>query len=396
MSLKWSEIKQKENKNEKKSYVVFQISERFKARRNVLSTECDAAKEREAYKTCEETDVKQNLKVSKRSKIVYCAIEKAGSTFWKRILYLIGENSNASNPTCINHTQADYGNNSFSDMLDKTWEEIEDIFKVSKTIMFVRNPYSRLFSAWLDKFYSPNVDYWNISGRIIAKHQRGNYEDKCTSDITFPEFVNHTADAIISTNQCVDRHFSPNYKHCNPCKLRFDYIGKYETMKDDTLFIIKALNLTNVVTFSDFEDDAANDAITDAADWAFYQKDKLTECGITFQCALFKVWQRLQSRGYISCKKSFPFLQGKVEINQEEFEALLKSAHSETSLEEAFSNRRESLSQALASLPENVLKKVQTAFGKDFDIFGYERDPKFGEYDAANANTYFKECPLTM
>ncbi|XP_045182403.2 carbohydrate sulfotransferase 11-like [Mercenaria mercenaria] len=366
------------------------ICKRFYERSNILNTACSASKERQTYSDCDEKAVKQNLKYSKKSNIMYCAIEKAGSTFWKRILYVLGEEGSVSNPTHIKTIEAEYSKERFCDMSDNNWEEIEKVLAMSTSIMFVRDPYARLFSAWLDKFYSPNIIYWNSTGQVIAKSQRKVFTGGCICDITFTEFVNHTVDEILSGNKCVDRHFSPNYKHCNPCKLTYDYIGKYETMKEDTLYILNALNLKENVTFTQFDEDAAFDAIKDAADWVFYQRDKISECGLSFTCAMFRVWQRLQSRGVISNSIPFPFLSGKITITRDDFETALRTAHSDSNHDELKCNRKEAMSQALTSLPEHVRQKTIQAFRRDFDLFGYDREPEIEEYVE---NKYFEKCP---
>ena len=325
--------------------------------------------------------------------MVYCAIEKTGSTFWKRILYIIGGKSNVSNPTHIKTIQAEYSEERFSDMTDKDWGDIRDTFMKSTSIMFVRDPYARLFSAWLDKFYSPNIIYWNSTGKGIAQSQRTNVNGKCVNDITFTEFVNHTVDNILSGNTCFDRHFSPNYVHCNPCVLPYNYIGKYETMKEDTLFILQALNLTGTVTFSEFDEDAAFDAIKDAADWVYYQRENIHECGITFKCALCRVWSRLQCRGIISMSISFPFKDKQNPTSREHFETALRQAHKESDLEELKRNKDKAISQALTSLPENIREKVVKAYGIDFDMFEYERYP---ELKLSANETFFTNCPSDM
>ncbi|XP_060589176.1 carbohydrate sulfotransferase 11-like [Ruditapes philippinarum] len=369
------------------------ILNRFKARFNVLDTICSASKERSAYTDCDEENVKRNLKYSKHRKLVYCAIEKTGSTFWKRILYIIGGKSNVSNPTHIETVRAEYSEERFCDMTDKTWGEIRDIFMKSTNIMFVRHPYARLFSAWLDKFYSPNIIYWNSTGKAIAQSQRGEKEQKCANDITFTEFVNYTVDNILYGNTCIDRHFSPNFVHCNPCELSYDYIGKYETMKQDTLFILQALNLTGTVTFSQFDEDAASDAIKDAADWVYYQRDNIQGCGITFNCALFRVWKRLQSRGIISISIGFPFRNKENATSREDFEKALREAHIGSDAEELKRNKHKAMTQALMSLPENIKEKVLKAYERDFDMFEYDR---YVDMTLQSNETFFTDCPTDL
>lgn len=75
----------------------------------------------------------------------------------------------------------------------------------------------------------------------------------CGHDVSFPEFVKF----IIFSEKTLrmgDRHFMPMYEHCWPCQIKYDVIGKMETFKNDSIYILQILQKKfNInLTISDF------------------------------------------------------------------------------------------------------------------------------------------------
>ncbi|XP_053385768.1 uncharacterized protein LOC128550552 [Mercenaria mercenaria] len=184
--------------------------------------------------------------------------------------------------------------------------------------------------------------------------------------------------------------------HCLPCNLSFDYIGKYETFKEDTIHLLDVFKLLEKIKFDDFEKDAALDAIKDAASWVFSQKEEIAGCDVPFVCALFRVWNRLQSRGFISFKTVFPYKSDSEvrNITRQQFESALTNAHDESALEHLQNSRQAALVQALRSLPKSSVNLIQRAFKLDFLAFGYSRLPLVS-IDPTNLHAfeYFQNCP---
>lgn len=341
-------------------------------------------------------DIKFNFKYINTSNILYCAIEKTGSTFWKRILHVIGGWGNTSNPTDIKSKDADTENGGFATFKKKGWKPLKKAFQSSTDIMFVRDPYTRAFSAWLDKFYNPNVYYWNSTGRTIKSWRPKSTADNpyhCGHDISFIEFITFLTKSI--PKGCVDGHFSPNYKHCMQCNFTYEYVGKYETLQEDTYFLLQKMNLTNTVVFTDFTGDAAYDAIKGVSEFFFNQKKDINECGVTSYCALFKMWKRLQARGIISKELAFPY-KNNTQIKNLTLETLKKDfyeAHKLGDINEMKKNRKEALANAFRLLSKELLRKFKTVFEIDFEMFDYNRNPDYLEEPPVDNFNYFERCP---
>ncbi|XP_045178204.1 carbohydrate sulfotransferase 12-like isoform X2 [Mercenaria mercenaria] len=370
------------------------IHRRFINRKRHLQNVCSKVRETRVDQRCIRNGVASNLKYVENKEMLFCAIEKTGSTFWKRILHIAGGWRNVSNPTHIGLGEAYTEKGGYRSMKGKNWTNIVEIFSKTRSVIFVRDPYTRLFSGWLDKFYSPNTYFWKSAGKQIVKKERKT-DVKCGYDVTFAEFVNHTVHNVLST-PCIDGHFQSNYLHCLPCNVTFDYIGKYETIKEDTMHILEAFKLSEKIKFDDFEKDSALDAIKDAAGWVFSQKKGVAECEVSFGCALFKVWSRLQSRGIISFKIKFPFKSDEDvrNVTRKQFESALKNAYDGSDSEDLQNSRQAALVQALGSLPKSSVNLIQQAFDLDFEIFGYDRVP-IVSINPTNFQTfsYFQNCP---
>jgi len=119
--------------------------------------------------------------------------------------------------------------------------------------MFARHPIERLVSAFRDKFENndPVYDSWFIKsyGRRIIKRYRPNASNESLvkgHDVTFKEFVQYLNDLPPVPREIYDEHWRPVADLCHPCNIKYDVIGKYETLKDDTWAVMSKANITNL------------------------------------------------------------------------------------------------------------------------------------------------------
>ena len=124
--------------------------------------------------------------------------------------------------------------------------QIKDFLKNYKIFIFVRNPLSRILSAYLDKFVrGRNEFYSNVAKNIIAKYRKGVNTNDVGIDVTFTEFINYLVDA----EELYDGHWRPIYIENMPCEVSFDVIGKLEDANDDIPYTIKTIGLWNVTNY---------------------------------------------------------------------------------------------------------------------------------------------------
>ncbi|XP_052777937.1 uncharacterized protein LOC128215271 [Mya arenaria] len=367
------------------------VSRRFTDRSNQLQKYCE---EKKLTSNCK-TSFKNMFYVPSRN-IVFCGIEKTGSSFWRRILRIVGgAGDGQSNPSLLKIGYA-YQEEGYRSLTKASLSEVREIFRNSTSIMFVRNPFGRLFSGWLDKLYNPNWVFWQSYGPSMGSPAVQSNVSKCGYDVPFENFVKYVT-KLIMDGYCLDGHFSPNYDHCKPCLFQFNFIGHYETLKEDTEHIINSLNLSKVVTLNDFESNAGKDAIEDAVDWVFKHKTVLRKCNVTFHCALFKVWNRLQSRGFISTKSAFPYssVSKANQTTSEDFKKLLYESSSQNSIADMKASRARSFHQAITNLSKDLVSQIEKAFRIDFEIFGYGKEG-FEEVLESKypKHVFFKDCHI--
>ncbi|XP_045199726.2 carbohydrate sulfotransferase 11-like [Mercenaria mercenaria] len=351
--------------SEKQSTVV----DRFIERKQHLKDKCSNIS---LDTLASEVAVKQHLIIDDKYRLVYCSIEKNGCTFWRRVFQILNGFKNVTDPFKTRGMAAFGGYKTAEKM---PFYEISKILSYSTKFIFVREPYERLLSGYVDKLFLPNAPYWFELGRFIVKSFRqngGSSASSCGDDVTFEEFVRYYLHSH-KTNTRKDVHFSHNYEHCRPCEIDYDYIAKLENFKEDTLFILKEMGLDNTIQIKNFEKETERDAITDAIDWGFDVYERVDEC-ITKYKTLLRIYKKLQIRGIISKDVPFPFSNTSVEtVHIDEYKEALLNAHAQSGTREKRKlNRKEAFLEAYSTLPYELRTELRKELSADAELFGYE------------------------
>ena len=122
-------------------------------------------------------------------------------------------------------------------------------------VMFSRNPFERILSAYKDKLSKDKGKelYQRMFGRDIMKRKRPNAtkeELKTGYGVTFAEFISWLVD--IENVLALDPHFRPIYMLSKPCVINYDFLGRFETLHEDIDYILHKtfkLNDTNHLPF---------------------------------------------------------------------------------------------------------------------------------------------------
>ena len=117
-------------------------------------------------------------------------------------------------------------------------------------VMFVRHPFERLLSAYINKFTKTyNVYFHKRYGRRIVRRYRENASAQSLrrgNDVTFSEFIQYVLDPLTTQSAEFNAHWRPCYQLCMPCVVRYDYIGKYETLAQDVRNVLRTLNVSHI------------------------------------------------------------------------------------------------------------------------------------------------------
>ena len=258
----------------------------------------------------------------------------------------------------------------------------------TQPLFFVtRNPYSRLFSGYIDKIFVPK--FWklalslhhyenrkHINVRDIYKFMQDETEKgNCyVNDVSFDVFLRY-----VVTTKSMDAHFTPVSMMCDPCKRNYSAIIKQENFKEETMFTLDKFGVKPEIQAEIaplLDEELVEQSVQNLFDTV---RKILVSLRKDLGCKnpdfiYLRVWQAIQILGYVDASEPFPakvFSQG------------LKSAYEQLKLHNiTFLNstqrarqRYEYLRLAYKSVDPKIIKRVQQLFQLDFLMFGYDDRP---------------------
>ncbi len=216
--------------------------------KNVVANESQVDRMSTMYDVCWGTVIMENpisttddflyIQVDDKRKFLMCIPHKSGSTNWLRMLAITSGNKEINRNTYV--FGSDYVNMTGIRRLSSysLEEQAQRIHTYTKYI-FVRNPYARLLSAYRDKFVAETDYGYKVFSEIMLQKMRGeNYKQTSRANVTmtFREFIGY----ILNMNE-FDGHWSPYQLQCLPCKIKYNYVGKFETFEKDASEILRQI-----------------------------------------------------------------------------------------------------------------------------------------------------------
>lgn len=292
-------------------------------------------------------------------------MQKVGCTFWKRI-FLSLENkivTNLTDMSLVHKMDLPIISREYTDV------DVKNFSKAAFSVLFVRDPYSRLFSGYIDKFLYPNPHYWNVYGRkIISKYRKNASLEslQCGHDVTFAEFVEYVVDTYEYKPRLLEDHFSPIHQHCRPCEIDYKIIGKMETFNDDVNYVFNKLeddDLKRLSAGHNFNEEL----LQIANDLHYYENINKTCLG---EVNVYKrVLKTLYLRGFISKDRvSNVNISTLKTSNVNIFSKLLYNKISKT-------EKRQQLVAHYKSLGKLLLDRLRSFVKADCVLFGYDERP---------------------
>ncbi|KAL8573688.1 hypothetical protein ACOMHN_018963 [Nucella lapillus] len=339
------------------------------------------------------------------------SIEQVGCTFWKRVFFYLHNDGHSPwtsrpvrSPFDIDRIFVHlHGGKKKSLRFDD--EREHDVIFHTRRVMFSRDPWSRLWSDYVDKFILP--DSWLDHGKRImmlrarqsansdvtagarplggSRSPTGNDTKICADDVTFLEFLHYA----LHVNH--DAHWSPVHLTCNPCVFRPHLLGKLETFSQDASYVLRASGLGHLMP--DISHSAhVKDEIQLLVDYHF----RLWEHRLELQACLGlislarRLWRSFQLNGYLPQTSVFPqevlthqFNHVPVLAARDLFTEYVISVSSALPLNhsEWLSLRRRTMVGAYRTVPRHLLEMVQDRFRLDFQLFQYDPSPEdlFGD-----------------
>ncbi|XP_013400851.1 carbohydrate sulfotransferase 10-like [Lingula anatina] len=172
-------------------------------------------------------DITDRVIVDDLHRVILCAIPKAASRTWRKLMLQLNGQLNTS----VVYKDMPYPDIKIYERRLNTYSDFGIHTRVNShiKIMTVRHPLVRLVSA-----YKEQLVFISMVKKYI-KQREGK-----TRKTTFADFLNY----IVGNGNI---HWDPFHKLCSPCKLRYDFVAYFETIEEDTKNILALLGADDLI-----------------------------------------------------------------------------------------------------------------------------------------------------
>ncbi|CAH1781341.1 unnamed protein product [Owenia fusiformis] len=305
------------------------------------------------------------LFVDDAHKLLICPVAKIGCSFWKAVLLILSHRTGEKNPLDV-----------LTGVHSKEYPQLRldppDVQKrkmdTYTKVIFTRDPLSRLYSAYQDKFVNFNTLFWNMYGKLAVRLFRENATRKSLSnghDVTFEEFLRLVV--LNSEMDKINSHWVSVEQSCHPCDVDYDVIGHMETFDKDAKYVLCTSGMQNIIQLPS-EDKTANILKNVRRDTfrALSLKSTLLKVFGTEKEFLDRLVSNFMQHGYINSpvtiplnstsKDTFALLEKHVKLEAKHPYKLLASKHDPSK-----------------DIPRDLLDKVMDLYKFDYELFGYKR-----------------------
>ena len=332
-------------------------------------------------RTCTNKDFFKDAMYKRQSHLVYyysskynfsyCRVPKVGCTFWTQAFILLQNNaSKAETVFSINRLTLHM----------KLAKSVTVAFQSearrnSRTVLISRDPYSRMFSAFIDKMFLPEAYSEAVS--IIQRQRKTN--SSCANDITFEEFLKDIIESVRKRKR-LDMHWAPIDNLCHPCDVNAFAIVKLETFTADVEYVLKEVGIAD----EEFEviKDALHEHRLETSIPGLVKEVThvhVERCMDRIDVAR-RIWKAFQIQGHIHDDILFPTktIDTSEKARNPEFltkvilETIKKHpmSHNEANLQ-----RRRALVKAFDGVGKDILDEVKELYKQDFILFDYSTKP---------------------
>lgn len=321
------------------------------------------------------------------------AVPKIGSTVLKQIFYLLNFGADRSHKILQSSRfdiQFKTGNLSYS---LKHSELLESILLVP-----ARNPYSRLYAAYIDKVFLPlslslgkSVLYETYMKKLQNMKNKSEVyslmrrRPSCSTNVSFVHFIDFALTGPFPGKAMFD-HFGPVtllYKRVL-CAANNTVVVKQETFVE---VILKVLKLQGVAAR---DIDAIKETLTSRrADLTIrsvvetvfkviqphIDLSKSSSCW-TWKLVVQRLWKSFKVQGIISEDATLPHFSEKDYRDKDFVVEMFTRASKEKPLteEQSIEQRKRAMLEEYSSISDQAIEKIKQIYRKDFEIFKYSSD----------------------
>ncbi|XP_069107956.1 carbohydrate sulfotransferase 11-like [Argopecten irradians] len=315
---------------------------------------------------------------SQHASLLVCKAPKTGSTLLGAVVRAI----NLFNENNVS-TIFQLGRNDIHKGLDEVRDQLitEEIIRTRSHVMVTRDPYSRLFSTFIDKYF-----LLGRLGRELALYvKRGFKESKgtyCGYDYTFQDFLDYIV-YLAKTNLEVNEHMVPISQLCDVCRERYDLIGSQEHLNEATEEILKLVsNVTNtrLDMIRKSIKSKQSSLLSLVSSHIFDYNNNRPDCPDKNAFSA-KMWKTFQIQGIVHAELDFPtHVFSPFSFHEEEARNMTSAILQEIrrkplSQQEHKKQRLKYLSQAYRGIRWQTIVKIQHIYKLDILLFGYSMFP---------------------
>ncbi|XP_048188283.1 carbohydrate sulfotransferase 14 [Perognathus longimembris pacificus] len=183
----------------------------------------------------------RHVLVSDRYRFLYCYVPKVACSNWKRVLKVLAGALGSVDARLKMDHRAD-----LVFLADLRPDQIRHRLRHYFKFLFVRDPAERLLSAYRNKFGEIPEYQRRYGAEIVRRYRPGAGPDPAGDDVTFAEFLRYLAD---EDPERMDEHWMPVYHLCQPCAVRYDFVGAYERLEADARHVLERVRAPPHVRF---------------------------------------------------------------------------------------------------------------------------------------------------
>ncbi|KAK4328001.1 hypothetical protein Pmani_001572 [Petrolisthes manimaculis] len=174
---------------------------------------------------------------------------KVACTNWKRIMMILSGRSISTDPLSIrSDVPHEEGVLTRLSGMGTDLPVLGYKLRTYTKFLLVRHPMERLVSAYRNKLVRNSTSSTDFKKRfgisILKKYRKGQgHLNESTSGhgVTFSEFVSYLTDTGKANYWTLNEHWAPYLELCHPCTIKYNIIGKYETLEEDAEYILRMI-----------------------------------------------------------------------------------------------------------------------------------------------------------
>ncbi|XP_006876285.1 PREDICTED: carbohydrate sulfotransferase 13 [Chrysochloris asiatica] len=213
------------------------LAELHRQRRDLLRSACKRHTRRQRLLQPEDL---RHVLVDDTNGLLYCYVPKVACTNWKRVLLALSGRARGD-PRDIPAHEA-HAPGLLPSLAEFSPAEVNRRLNAYLTFLFVRDPFERLASAYRNKFARPyHAEFQRRFGTRIVRRLRPRARPEALArghDVRFAEFLAYLLDPRTRREEPFNEHWERAHALCHPCRLRYDVVGKFETLAEDAAFVL--------------------------------------------------------------------------------------------------------------------------------------------------------------